>query len=200
MAVDRGIDGAAQRVGMALHQRVIALVDGPVAEGLLQHAVGALALGHDHDAGGARIEPVHDALPLGRAARCYSMARRQQTLQHRRASPARCRMRRDTYRLVYDNDVGVLIQHCHSRNRLRVREHGHWRWGQSDLKPLPGRHPIRLGGRMTANEDTAVPDKFSCLGPGEAEHPRQCRVEALSVEPVGHGDATRSRGGHLGSR
>ena len=47
----------------------VALVDGALLERPLQRRVRPLALGHRHDAGRAGVEAVHDALPLGRAAR-----------------------------------------------------------------------------------------------------------------------------------
>ena len=43
---DRRVDRAAQRVRVALHQRVVALVHFALAERPLERAVGRLALGH----------------------------------------------------------------------------------------------------------------------------------------------------------
>jgi hypothetical protein len=62
--VDGRVDGAARRVGVALHQRVVALVDGPLAEGVLEDGVRPLALGDHHAAARADVEAVDDALPL----------------------------------------------------------------------------------------------------------------------------------------
>src|SRR5580704_10021670 len=67
MPGDRRIDRAAERIGMALHEGVVSLVHLAVTEGLLEHAVGTLALGDYHRAGGPGVQPVHDALPFGRA-------------------------------------------------------------------------------------------------------------------------------------
>ena len=44
MTVDRRVHGPAQRVGMALHQRVVALVDGALLEGTLEPGVRQLGL------------------------------------------------------------------------------------------------------------------------------------------------------------
>ena len=73
--VDRGVDGAGARVRVALHERVVALVDGALAERPLEHGVRPLGLGHDHEPAGADVQPVHDALPLGGAAGRHPVAR-----------------------------------------------------------------------------------------------------------------------------
>ena len=62
---DRRVDGATQRVRVPLHEGVVPLVHRALPERPLEHRVGGLALGHHHEPGGARVQPVHDALPLG---------------------------------------------------------------------------------------------------------------------------------------
>src|SRR5262245_17430980 len=48
--VDRSVDGAAKRVRMTLHQRVISLIDPAVAEGPLERGIGSLGLRYHHQA------------------------------------------------------------------------------------------------------------------------------------------------------
>src|SRR5579875_394308 len=62
MPPDGRVDGAAQRVRMPLDESVVRLGHGALAECLLEHAVGALALGDHHQPGGVGVQPVHDAL------------------------------------------------------------------------------------------------------------------------------------------
>ena len=87
--VDRRVHGAAARVGVPLHQRRVPLVHRPVAEGVLEHGVGPLALRQHHQAGGADVEPVHDALPLGRTAGGHAVPHRGDGLHHGRDRPSR---------------------------------------------------------------------------------------------------------------
>src|SRR5699024_8069896 len=65
MAADGGVHRAAQRVRMTLDERVVTLVHGTFLERPFEHAVGDLALGHDHQPAGVGVEPVHDPLPFG---------------------------------------------------------------------------------------------------------------------------------------
>ena len=88
MPVDRGVDGAGHRVGMALHQCVVALVDGPLAERVLQHGVGPLALGDHHQPAGADVESVDDALPLLGAAGRHPVPGRGQPTDDGRVPPS----------------------------------------------------------------------------------------------------------------
>ena len=67
MAADGCVNGAAQRVGQALHEGVVDLVHGAFLEGSLEFGVGALATGYDHQATGAHVQAVHDALAFCRA-------------------------------------------------------------------------------------------------------------------------------------
>src|SRR3569833_3808903 len=80
--VDRGVDGAPQRIRQALDEGVVALVDGAFLEGPLEQGVGRLALGHDHRAGGVGVETVDDALALGRAAGGDRVPGAEPALQH----------------------------------------------------------------------------------------------------------------------
>ena len=65
VATDRGLDGALQRIKQPLRNRVIDLLDRALLELVLQRRVRALALGHDHQAGGADIKAMHNPLTLG---------------------------------------------------------------------------------------------------------------------------------------
>ena len=87
----------------------VALVDGALLERPLEHRVGVLALGHDHHAGRAGVEAVHDALPFGRARGRDAVAHRGQPLHDRRPGPARARVRRHPDRLVDHHHVVVVV-------------------------------------------------------------------------------------------
>ena len=67
VATDGRVDGAAQRVGQALYERVVDLVHGAFLEGSLELGIGAFAAGYDHQAAGAHVQAVHDALAFCRA-------------------------------------------------------------------------------------------------------------------------------------
>jgi hypothetical protein len=120
VAADRPVDGSPERIGMALHQGVVALVHRPVPESLLEGGVGTLALGDHHHAGRTGVKAVHDALPLGRTTGRHGVAGGQQALEHGRPGPAWCRMRGDPHRLVHDDDVGVLVQDAQARHGFRA--------------------------------------------------------------------------------
>ena len=76
---------------MALHDRVVDLLDLAVVEGALELGVGALALGDDHEAARADVEAVHDAGALGGARGGDAEAGRGQRAEHGRARPSRPR-------------------------------------------------------------------------------------------------------------
>ena len=64
-----------RRLGQAPGQGEVFAVEVALGEGGGQGAVGALGLGHDHDAGGVLVEPVDDAGPASRR-RCRAGPRR----------------------------------------------------------------------------------------------------------------------------
>ena len=119
----------AHRVGMALHQGVVALVDRALLEGALERGVRPLALGDDHQPAGADVEAVHDALPLGGAGGRDAVARRGQAADDRRAGPARrsgarrrrpaCRRRRCRRRRGRSRMPGHRLGDQHGRSRRR---------------------------------------------------------------------------------
>ena len=67
VAADGCVDGATQRVGQALHEGVVDLVHSAFLEGSLEFGVGAFAAGYDHQAAGAHVQAVHNALAFCRA-------------------------------------------------------------------------------------------------------------------------------------
>ena len=77
------------RVGVALDQRVVALVDRALPELLLEQRVRALRLGDDHQPGGADVEPVHDALALGGAGGRDAVAGGGEPADHGRSRSSR---------------------------------------------------------------------------------------------------------------
>ena len=67
VAANGCVNGAVQRVGQALHEGVVDLVHGAFLEGSLECGVGAFAAGYDHQAAGAHVQTMHDALAFCRA-------------------------------------------------------------------------------------------------------------------------------------
>ena len=65
VTANRRVNRAAQRIGQALHQRVVNLIDRALLESTLEFGVGALATSHDHQAARTHVQAVHDALTLG---------------------------------------------------------------------------------------------------------------------------------------
>ena len=88
VTANRRVNRAAQRIGQALHQRVVNLVDRTFLEGALELGVGALAAGHDHQAARAHVQAVHDALAFGRARGGHGDALPHQRGNHGGAVPA----------------------------------------------------------------------------------------------------------------
>ena len=177
----------AQRVRVPLDQRVVGLVDRALLERPLEHGVGALRLGDHHQPAGADVEPVHDALPLGRAAGRDPVARRGQAADHGGAGPARAGVGGHPDRLVDDHDVVVVVHDGHPRHRLRddLRYAGGRR--DHDVEPRAGADPVGLHAGRSVDEHVPRADQLGRASPGEAEEPAQRRVEAFAREPVGDG-------------
>src|SRR4029453_12256246 len=64
MPSDRSLDGASERIRMALPQRVVDLVNAPRAECSFEDRVRMLALRDHHQPGGPDVQALHDAAPL----------------------------------------------------------------------------------------------------------------------------------------
>ena len=142
---DGRVDRAAQRVGVALDQRVVALVDRALAELLLEQGVGALGLGDDHQAGGADVEPVHDALALGGAGGGDAVAGRGQPADDGRAGPAGARVRGHADGLDDHHDVVVVVHDLHALDGLGDDlRRAPAACGISTSSQAPPLHPLRL--------------------------------------------------------
>jgi hypothetical protein len=183
----RRVHRAPQRIGVTLHQRVVALVHRALPESPLQRGVGPLALGEDHQPRGVRVQPVDDSLPLGGTAGRDGVTCGEQPFQHGRPAPAGRGMRRHPGWLVHHDDVGVLVDDGQPRHCLRYRRQGGgWRW-QGNVEPLSRRHPVRLGGGVAGHQHPPAGDQLRRRRPGKPEHARERRVEALTVQPFRDG-------------
>src|SRR5215472_7963423 len=138
---NRRVYGAAQRIGMSLHERVIPLINGAEPERLLKRAVGGFALGDDHHAGSARVQPVDYALSFSRTAGRDRMPGGEQTLEDRWPGPAGCRMRGHPDGLIHHDDVRILIQNAESWYGFGAGCQRDRRRGQRDVEPVPGPDP-----------------------------------------------------------
>ena len=65
----RGLNGAGERIRVALDKSVIGLVHRPRPERPFQDRIGRLALRDDHQSGGSDVESLHDPLPFGYSRR-----------------------------------------------------------------------------------------------------------------------------------
>ena len=155
---DRGVDGALERVGVALHQRVVDLVDVAVAEGVLEHRVGVLGLADHHHARRADVEPLHDPLPLRGAAGRDLEAGRGQVSDHGRAGPAGRRVHGDAHRLADHHDRRVVVDDLDALDLLgydveRVGLDGD---GHVDVAPASTRSLLAVPAPSTCTRPRAI--------------------------------------------
>src|SRR4051794_34978021 len=106
MPADRRVDGARARVGVALDDGVIDLLDGSIAERVLEHGVGPLAERDHHHPGGADIKPVHNPAALLRARGAGPDAQPGQRAEHSWPGPPWAWVRCYPNGLVDNGDVG----------------------------------------------------------------------------------------------
>ncbi len=145
VARDRGVDGALERVGVALDHRVVDLVDRAVAEGVLEPGVGVLRLGDHHDARGAHVEPLHDPLSLRGAAGGDPEAGARQMSHDGRALPPRRRMNGDADRLVDHHDGVVVVDDLDPFDDLRDDRQRVGLDRDRHRDHRAGQHPVALG-------------------------------------------------------
>lgn len=200
MTSDRRVDGATGRIGMALHQCVIALVDGARLEGALEHRVRAFRERHHHDTGGADVESMHDALTLMDSRRADAETRRGQAAEHRRSVPADRGVRSDTRRFVDRDDVGVRVENLHALDLDGRILHRRRRFRQAYFQPGPGDQLVGFPRGRTVDVDAAVFGQCRRSRPRQSEEPRQTRVDAHACQPFrdrhragGHSDESPVR-------
>ncbi len=200
VTADGGVDRAAHRVRVALDQRVVALVGDPLAELVLHVGVRALRLGDDHQAGGADVQAVDDALALGGAGGGDAVARGGEAADHGGAGPAGARVGGHADRLDDHDDVVVVVDDLHALDGLGDDLHRRGRRGHLDLEPGAAGHPVGLPGRGAVQLDLARGRQLRRLGAGEAEHSGDGGVDALALEAVGYGQgADLGNGAHPSS-
>ena len=194
---DRRVDGPRQRIGVALHQRVVGLVDGPVTERPLEQRVRPLGRRHHHQTGRADVQAVDDPLALGRPGGGDAVPRRGQAPDHRGAGPADGGVRGHADRFVDDDDVRVRVQDRHPLDRLG--DHGGLgpRFGHLDLDPGHPGELVGLAHGVPVEQDLALAGEVRHRGPRDAQEAGDTGVDAHAVEPVGDGegaDLTHRRG------
>ncbi len=195
VAADGGVDGAAGRVGVALHERVVALVDRALLELALERGVRALRLGHRHEAGGADVEAVHDALALGGAGGGDAVPGGGQSAADGRPVPAGGRVGGDADGLDDHDDVVVVVHDLHALDGLGDHLHGRGRRGHLDLEPGAAVDALGLADHRSVDLHLPRRRQLGGLGAGEAEHAGDGGVDALALQAVGHG-----QGADLGNR
>ena len=108
-----------QRVGQALDESMVGLVDRALLECPLQHGVGVLTLGDHHQPTGPDIETMHHSLTLGRTRGRDAIAGRRQPADHRGAGPADAGMGGNADGLVDNHQVVVVMDHDHPGHGVR---------------------------------------------------------------------------------
>ncbi len=113
VAVEWGVDGAARTLGRTPDQRQIVALDRALAlvgELIAEPAMGAVVLGHHHQAGGVLVEPMNDAGPLDAADPGQAVAAMgDQRVDQRAAGMPRRRVHDEARRLVEHDQRIVLV-------------------------------------------------------------------------------------------
>ncbi|CAB4852130.1 unannotated protein [freshwater metagenome] len=135
MAVDRRVNGAARGIHLALHHRVVDLLDGAVLELALEQGVGTFALRDDHQTGRADVETVHDPLTLSRARGRDPVASARESTHDRGPVPPRRGVGRDAHGLVDNDDVVVVVHDAQTLDCLSDDHDGGWGVGKLNLEP-----------------------------------------------------------------
>ena len=178
MPPDGRVHGAAQRIRDALDHGVVDLLRHALAELVLHGGVGALGLGHDHDPGGADVEPVHDPLALGGTRGGDVVAEGGQGAHHGGPYPAGRGVRGHAGGLVHGHQVLVLVQDAQRVHALCPHFQGVGVVGDVDGEGLP-RHGLRGLGQ------DAVPAAGARLGPHQAPGEPVRQQRAGDAERVG---------------
>ena len=187
--VDGRVDRAAGRVHLALHERVVGLVDRALLELPLERGVGALALRDHHEPCRPDVEAVHDALalvgPRGRDAEAGAG----EAADDGRAGPPRRGVRRDADGLVDDHDVVVVEHDAQALDGLRHDAHRLRGVGERHLEPAPGDDASRLAHGLAVEQHLAVSSEVGGPGPRQPEEPGERSVDALPLETLRDGEA-----------
>ena len=184
---DRGVDGALERVGVALHQRVVDLVDVAAAEGVLEHRVGVLGLADHHHARRADVEPLHDPLPLRGAAGRDPEAGRGQVPDDGGAGPARvtgARRRRPACRSPRSTSSSWMIWMPSTTSGTTSSGSASTGRVTSSVAPASTRSLLAVAGAVDVHQ--AARDQVGGAGAREAEHLGQRGVHPLAGQPVRH--------------
>ena len=143
--------------------------------------VGAIGLGHDHDAAGVLVEAVDDARPLDAADAGERIAAMMDQRVDQRAGKIACPgMDNQPGRLVQHDQLGILVEDI-ERDVFALRL-GRFRLGKVDRDNFAGRH-LALGfRRLAADADHALFDQRLDAASRKigAELLRQPLVEALA--------------------
>ena len=153
VTTDGRVDRARGRIEVASNHRMIDLFDRALLEGSLHDRVCELGLGDHHRARGAHVEPVHDALTLGRAVAGNAISSRLQVAQDRGSLPSGAGVGGDADGLVDDDNVLVVVEDRHVGDRRRLT----LRFRNSDLDDVEGPETIRLAGGNAIDEDVPQP-------------------------------------------
>src|SRR5690606_24618008 len=196
---DGGVDGARERIRMPLGDGAVALGDATLLEGAFEFGVGPLALGDHHQARGAHVEAVHDALALFGAVAGELVSGGGEPAGDGGAAPAGAGVGGDADRLVDHDDVVVGVDHPEPFDPFgRGGADVLGRWREDHFEPGSGADALGLG-RAGAAVDGDLPGAHQVGGHGarEPEQPRDDLVDALAFEAFGDRERARlAHGGH----
>ena len=109
VAVDRRRHPPCVVPAHAPHQRRVAPFDFALLQARRQRPVRGIVLGHHHQPAGLLVEPVHNPRPQHAIYARQIAAVVQERIDQRAVGSTRCRMYGHPRRLIYDQQVGILV-------------------------------------------------------------------------------------------
>ena len=185
VAPDRCVDRPLERVGVALDQRVVGLVDRTLPERVLEDGVGVLGLGDHHHARGADVEALDDALALLGPRGGDPEAGRDEVADDGLPLPARRGMDGHADRLVDHHEGVVVVDDLDALDDLGLDLEGVCLRRDRRVEHRPGTDPVALGHGRAVHGHQPFGDQLCRTGAGEAEQPRHGGVDPLPLQTVG---------------
>src|SRR5215207_1425194 len=183
---DCRLDGAGERIRMALHQRVVDLVLASRAERSFQDRVRSLALRDHHQPGGAYVQSLHDAAPLGDTGSRDPETGAGEMAENIRSAPAQTRMSRDADWLVDHHDVVVVVHDEDTFHLLRAYFSKPRMIGELHFEHRPDADTIGFVDRGTIQQHASRPDQLRDPAARKSEHARHGSINPLTVQSIGN--------------
>ena len=191
VAPNGGVDRPRGGIQVPLDQGVVDLDRHVLTEGALEHGVGTLPLGHDHDPGGPHVQAGDDPLTLGGPGGGHADPHGGQRPQYVGAVPAHGGVGGDAGRLVHHHNVLVLVEEPHAPHG-RGHGTGGPGVGQVHLQGGTGHQALGLADLPAVDPYPSACADLLRPGAGQAGHAGQGRVQALPDQPLGHRQETQA--------